>query len=177
MFGLDLGCGEHPAKGYLGIDVRRLSNVKIVADVFKGLPIVDNSVDVIRANHVLEHEGHGRVLAVLKDWYKVLKPGGTIEVNVPNLAYCSALAIAAWLTRRDEAIYRLAHLWGEQDSPYNFHKTGFTSGALKHLLEEAGFKKVRVKAVKAHSYRGFNLGAVTGWFIKGNLQAWGVKPK
>ncbi|MBK8285344.1 MAG: methyltransferase domain-containing protein [Ahniella sp.] len=47
----------------------------------------DESFDLIYASHVLEHfDWRHELPPVLKEWRRVLKPGGELHVSVPDLA-------------------------------------------------------------------------------------------
>src|SRR5438128_2032906 len=52
-----------------------------------------NSIDVIYASHLLEHFEIRKVKDVLANWYSVLKPGGKLIINVPDLDWICL----AWL--------------------------------------------------------------------------------
>lgn len=52
----------------------------------KKLPFDDESADHILASHFLEHLYHDMAIRVLHDWKRVLKPGGTLHLIVPDLA-------------------------------------------------------------------------------------------
>ena len=60
------------------LDIRR-------RDVTKGLPFDDMSVDYIYTSHLLEHLHKEDTMSVLKECYRVLKPGGILRVVVPDL--------------------------------------------------------------------------------------------
>lgn len=82
---LNLGCGDQIMEGYINCDLYdKKADVK--CDV-KQLPFDDNSADYIYiyASHIIEHfdfyEGH----EVLKEWYRVLKPNGTIYIETPDM--------------------------------------------------------------------------------------------
>lgn len=48
-------------------------------------PTADDSVDAIRAAHVMEHIPAGEPrLAVMNEAHRVLRPGGVFEIRVPN---------------------------------------------------------------------------------------------
>jgi predicted SAM-dependent methyltransferase len=48
-------------------------------------PTSDNTVDAIRAAHVMEHIPAGEPrLAVMNEAHRVLRPGGVFEIRVPN---------------------------------------------------------------------------------------------
>lgn len=50
------------------------------------LPFRDNSVDHILCSHFLEHVYPDEARAIVQGFYRVLKPGGTLHVIVPDLA-------------------------------------------------------------------------------------------
>ena len=55
---LNLGSGNRPGdntKGWINIDIDKTCNPDIVRDLDKTLPFDDNSVDYVRASHVIEH--------------------------------------------------------------------------------------------------------------------------
>lgn len=51
------------------------------------LPIGDDTYDLIHAAHVLEHIDHWRVVEALKETLRILKPGGILEVHVPDIRW------------------------------------------------------------------------------------------
>jgi predicted SAM-dependent methyltransferase len=56
-----------------------------VRDLAKGIPHEDASVDAIFSSHMLEHVTPEDALFILSECYRVLKPGGTLRVVVPDL--------------------------------------------------------------------------------------------
>lgn len=46
------------------------------------LPFKDNSQDFVYSSHVLEHIEHSR--AAIKEWFRVIKPGGYLFIVVPH---------------------------------------------------------------------------------------------
>lgn len=49
-------------------------------------PTADQSIDALRASHVMEHIPAGAErIAVMNEAHRVLKPGGTFEVVVPDV--------------------------------------------------------------------------------------------
>ncbi|MFA5793686.1 MAG: methyltransferase domain-containing protein [Candidatus Brocadiia bacterium] len=80
---LDIGCGNKKRDGYTGVDVAKLPGVDIVCDIRQGLPsIKDNSVEEIYCAHVLEHITD--LEAVMKEFHRVLSPGGQLIIRVPH---------------------------------------------------------------------------------------------
>lgn len=54
-------------------------------DIVKGLPIADESVDVVFCSHILEHLALEDFFKALRNTFRILKPGGIFRVVVPNL--------------------------------------------------------------------------------------------
>ena len=82
---LNLGCGEDRKEGYINLDWSPLTNPDVVHDlnVFP-YPFADNELDYIEASHVLEHLD--KPFLVMKEFHRVLKPGGTLHVKVPHFS-------------------------------------------------------------------------------------------
>jgi predicted SAM-dependent methyltransferase len=99
---LHLGCGPCYKEGWVNIDLAQLTPKSVQAwiarkragerqrldlmwDLSRGLPFPDNSVEAIFSEHVLEHFDYGAGLALIKECYRVLKPGGVLRTGVPDL--------------------------------------------------------------------------------------------
>lgn len=68
-------------------------------DVTRGLPFPDDSVDAVYHSHMLEHLDRGAAGALMREVRRVLKPGATQRIVVPDLetvcrAYLSHIAVA-----------------------------------------------------------------------------------
>jgi predicted SAM-dependent methyltransferase len=51
--------------------------------IHRPLPYGDNTVDKIRAEHIIEHTDSVGLIAFLESCYRILKPGGTLRICVP----------------------------------------------------------------------------------------------
>ena len=60
------------------------TNIRI-ADLRKRLPFESDSFDAVYASHVLEHLHRDEASALLKEAYRVLRPGGLCRMLVPDL--------------------------------------------------------------------------------------------
>lgn len=106
---LHLGCGSLVAEGWVNVDyspgarVSRLpvigklakrlgvfgfdwaaSNI-VIHDLRKPLPWGDSSVSAIYTSHTLEHLTRQEGLALLRECWRVLEPGGLMRIVVPDL--------------------------------------------------------------------------------------------
>jgi hypothetical protein len=126
---LNLGSGAQAIPGYINIDH------KFGTEAYPlGYP--DESCDVIRASHVLEHFGHNVIKDVVKNWVSKLKPGGCLRIAVPDLE---------WVTKHyldGEPINVMGILWGAQDYQDNVHLSGFDSELLMEIMVEAGLERI-----------------------------------
>lgn len=81
---LNLGSAYRKLEGFINIDFRPETEPDLCIDVTQGLPYMDNSVDEIWAFDFLEHIPADKVIAVMEDIYRVLKPGGRFETLTPS---------------------------------------------------------------------------------------------
>ena len=116
-------------------------HVDLVADVARLEMIPDQTADLIYASHVLEHFGRWEFRAVLSEWRRVLKPGGTLRLAVPDFAACAKLYYERGLADGLNGLIGL--ICGGQRDGMDYHKMIFDEPFLKHELLGLGFKNIR----------------------------------
>lgn len=87
---INLGCQIHYFEGWTNQDiVGDDPNMKVdmVCDAAH-LPVLDGTVDFIYAGHLVEHYFPNTLRDALKEWHRVLKPGGKIVIVTPD---CGAI--------------------------------------------------------------------------------------
>jgi len=132
---LHLGCGNQHFEGYVNIDWRKTRATNLVCDIRK-LPYPDNSVERIETYHVIEHLPRHDVPKALKEWHRVLVPGGRLVIECPNFDE----AVKEYIEGNEK---RLDNIFGLQRFSGDVHLYGYNFKRLKRLLEEAGFKNVK----------------------------------
>jgi len=135
---LHLGCGKRHIPGYIHIDAVDYPHIDHVATIDNLSFIGDATVDVIYNCHVLEHFKRRDINRVLKEWGRVIKPGGILRISVPNFS-----AICEIYRRYGDIGLVIGPLFGRQDYLYNIHYNVFDFQSLRAQLEEAGFVTVR----------------------------------
>jgi hypothetical protein len=80
---LNLGCGEYRLEGFVNVDAMAFRGVDVVMTV-PPLPWPDGSVSEIYCGHFLEHLERTAATELLGEAYRVLAPGGTIGIVVPD---------------------------------------------------------------------------------------------
>jgi SAM-dependent methyltransferase len=141
---LNLGCGLDIREGYINIDIRKVHPKILVLDLEKELlkPFPDNSAEEIIAKDFVEHLSWRVVEAFLKDCFRVLKSGGRMYIQVPDMEAIAKKVILDPNFKYGELEgWKAISFWvyGAGDYETNFHKTGFTIPTLKKPLESIGF--------------------------------------
>jgi len=147
---LNLCCGDDVRPDYINIDIRKTRPNVLVVDLEKDLLsfIPDGSVVEVIAKDCIEHVSWRRVEDLLKDIYRVLKCGGKLYVQVPDLeAIAKKVILNPDFKYGELEGWRAISYWvyGAQDHPHNFHKAGFTIPTLRKLLESIGFGIIDIR--------------------------------
>lgn len=132
--GLNLGSRNRAIPGFLNLDIDKHEGVDIVGDIADLSRFENESVGEIYASHCIEHLPYHRTLAVLREWHRVLVPGGKLYIAVPDFARAVELY---GLIGLDEWIVRF--LCGDQEYATAYHYNLFDEARLSSLLKEAGF--------------------------------------
>jgi predicted SAM-dependent methyltransferase len=88
---LEVGSGTRPTPGYEHADVNpNLPELDYVCAMHElrqadGTPIPDNTYDDLKATHVPEHAPIRIAMLALREWLRVLKPGGRAHLDTPNI--------------------------------------------------------------------------------------------
>ena len=148
MIRLNLGCGDLIMKGWVNVDLYcELADVK--SDVRK-LPFPDEYADEIYSSHVIEHFHFKEAFEVLKEWRRVLKPGGMITLETPDL-YASCKKFVE--SDNDTRLGLYAHFFSEAwRGPGFYHLFLYTEEQLRWTLEVCEFKNVA--RIRANRYIG-----------------------
>lgn len=132
--GLNLGSRNRAIPDFLSMDCDPHDGVDIVGDISDLSRFADNSVGEIYASHILEHFPHTKTEAVLKEWLRVIEPGGKLYVGVPDFARAieiySVTGLRPWITN---------FLMGDQEYKTAFHYRLFDEESLSFMLRAAGF--------------------------------------
>lgn len=159
MTKLHIGCGPIHLDGWVNIDKERSHDPDIWCDA-EDLDSVmaagkrlfdDNSVDLVFGCHFLEHLPWPSVVEIfLSSTHKILKPGGTMRIVVPDLMKVAKMYV------RGEAlkdIYGIDFPIVGPDCPATRfmafargweHTVLFDERLLTMLMEQAGFVNIRV---------------------------------
>ncbi len=148
---LNLGCGDKILPGYVNVDVAETRAGKrpdVLCDLHALVPFESDSVDEILSVHVVEHFWRWEVADVLGEWLRVLRPGGRMVLECPNLA----AACEAFLADMDagsgpgpEGQRTMWVFYGDPRwrDPLMVHRWGYTPNSLAALMRDAGLVNIR----------------------------------
>jgi SAM-dependent methyltransferase len=157
---LHVGCGPQTKAGLKGFkhddwneirfDIDASVNPDIVGTLTDMSRVETASMDALYSSHNIEHLFPHEVPVALKEFHRVLKPGGFVVLTCPDLqSVCQAVAQDQLLEPLYDSpagpISAIDILFGHrgyiaQGNHYMAHKCGFTFKALCGTFAEAGFK-------------------------------------
>ncbi|MFA6971367.1 MAG: methyltransferase domain-containing protein [Gallionella sp.] len=135
---LNLGCGDMLLGGFTNIDLYN-PKADVRCDV-KSLPFEDESVELIYSSHVIEHFHFFEIWDVLLEWKRVLKKGGILEIETPDLLASCKRFVEASEQERIGLLY--AHFFSCPWEDGQWHKFLFTESQLRWTLDKLGFKNI-----------------------------------
>lgn len=144
---LHLGCGTVRLEGWVNIDLET-PEADIHLDITRGLPLPDASARLVYHEHLMEHITIDEAIRCLRDWLRLLEPGGVLRIATPDLAYVVERYGADW---RNQAWLRLPEYafiqtpaemlntsmrwWG--------HQYLYDEEELRRRMGDAGFAPIR----------------------------------
>jgi ubiquinone/menaquinone biosynthesis C-methylase UbiE len=159
---LHVGCGskvnkppaEFGAYKEVRLDCNRMVQPDILASVVAMPMIEDGTHDGVFASHVLEHLFAHEAAMALSEFFRILRPGGKVLIQVPDLQTIGGRLAC---DKADEAVYTSAigyitpldMLYGHRGSIgagnlFMGHRMGYTQSILSKALRHAGFDSIEV---------------------------------
>lgn len=135
---LNIGSGQRPfqqSEGWTNLDCvsRDGQRPDVIADA-RHIPYPDSSASLCVLHHVVEHFGCGEADGVVKECYRVLRPGGSLLVFVPNMKVLASRWVAGAIS---DFIFFVNAYGAYQGEEGDRHKWGYTQGGLLKYLEES----------------------------------------
>lgn len=168
---LNVGGGSKNLSGFVNIDFVKHDTVEreIRANINDLTFVPDESIAHIHTNHVVEHLTCDELVAQLKEYFRILKPGGILSLRCPNaLGVCYGFWFDVVPERNREEFVRLGFppdeefhnqadgwyhkdfhglfhwLYADTGNPANEHKNILTPSMMKNYLIGAGFEVLKM---------------------------------
>ena len=136
---LYLGAGKDHKDGFINVDIVDFPGIDLVADVTKGLPFSDSSVDHVCTRDMMEHLPQESKVPVINEIWRVLKDGGTMEHYIPNAGsrndFGSPSHLSHWNLQQFEHFDLDSYRY-----PLDHDYEGFIGGFRKVLAEEVNWR-------------------------------------
>jgi len=129
---LNLGAGDTSIDGFVNIDRK-------TGDEVYPLNYSDDSVDEIRASHILEHFDYadGENLIVLKHWFDKLKPGGVMKIAVPDFDF-----VCRSYTEKTP-INTVGYIMGGHTDINDYHRSIYDKAVLTEMMTKVGLTEIQ----------------------------------
>ncbi len=178
---LEIGPGPRRLPGFETLNVVGGRNVDYIADASQRLPFADRTFDLIHASHIIEHIPWYQTANALREWVRVLKSGGRLEVWTPDGLKIARAFVAAedegslefhadgwWRFNesKDPCVWMSGRCFsygdgtGRADHP-NWHYALLSERHLRNLMTNAGLIDIRTLEradVRGHDHGWINLG-------------------
>jgi predicted SAM-dependent methyltransferase len=136
--------GRVRTSGWEVLDAIPAPWVDHVADAEHLVGFPDNTFEQIYASHVLEHfDYNGQLQDTLKEWWRVLQPGGTLYVSVPDLDILARLFLDRTMLSVEDRYLVMRMIFGGHIDEYDYHLAGLNEEFLRKFLHDAGFTGMR----------------------------------
>jgi predicted SAM-dependent methyltransferase len=162
---INVGCGGRRIPGYIGVDAVERSGADLIAPANK-IPLGDGCADEVLAVHLVEHLVPWDLHETLQEWFRLLKPGGSLILEMPDLIKCCKNIIDGRM-RGGKHPDQLG-MWGlfgddRYQDPYMLHRWSYTFKTLEPKVAAVGFVKIVERPTIFHpagrDFRDFRLEA------------------
>jgi len=137
---IEIGGGENPLyPKYAQVDIRKLPKIKYNNDA-RALPFPSDSISTIATSYMLPCLNKHEAERALREWFRVLKPGGRLEIHVPDLEQI----MRNFISTKDEKL--LTEIYGSQEDELSSFKYSWNFQTLERLLSRVNF--VRLGMIK-----------------------------
>jgi predicted SAM-dependent methyltransferase len=136
--------GQARADGWEILDANPGPGVDHVGNANDLSRFPDQTFAEIYASHVLEHLDYtGELARALRDWWRVLAPGGRLYVSVPDMDTLARMFLDTQGLSEQDRFFVMRMMFGGHVDRYDYHVAGLNEEFLRGFLAAAGFVSIR----------------------------------
>lgn len=141
---INVGCGRHVLDGWVNVDMEVSQKAARPPEILASaaaISLPDACADEVMAIHVLEHFYRWEVAGVLAEWHRLLKPGGQLTLELPDILKCARNLIKLAAAGADADQMAMWGLYGDPGTANQLmcHRWGWHPATLQAELQAAGF--------------------------------------
>jgi predicted SAM-dependent methyltransferase len=137
---IHLACGKRYIPGWIHVDIDDYPHIDHRHSIDKLPMFEDDIADLVYSSHVMAYWDRFDIQDVLKEWKRVLKPGGVLRLSTPDFEK----VIEVYGKYRDlSLLYGFLYGRYETDTGPVYYRTTYDYATLEKTLLEAGFSSVR----------------------------------
>lgn len=161
---LNIGAGNKNIPGWLSVDADPATKPDILGTALS-IPLPDESASTVMAIHLLEHLHQWEAEPALREWFRLLAPGGLLILEMPDfLKFCKNIADGVVGRKHPDQMGMWPAYGDPRDkNPLMCHKWAYWFDSLKPLVESIGFRSVKELPTQFHAigrdHRDFRLEA------------------
>ena len=155
---VNFACGKQTWDGWYCIDAVQSADATRPVDLLhrfsferdrliNPLPLEADSVDELHSYHFIEHLYAWEAPAVVREFRRIIRPGGRLVLELPNLEKACSNFLQG--KKAQDGLWRLYGDPGFME-PLMCHKWGYTKASLMALLRDNGFPSVLFAKPKTH---------------------------
>ncbi|MFA6063881.1 MAG: methyltransferase domain-containing protein [Gallionella sp.] len=153
---INVGCGKRTDPDWWNCDVQQDPDASQPLDAIcdaRSIPLPNECADVVQAIHLFEHLYRWEIDSALAEWRRLLKPKGTLILELPNLVKCCQNYLSGRV-RGGKEPDQLSR-WGIYGDPrtgnhWMNHRWGYSPAELIDILHARGFVKAKEHATQFH---------------------------
>jgi ubiquinone/menaquinone biosynthesis C-methylase UbiE len=160
MTKLNIGSGVVRKPGYVSID-KYESKADVKAAAHELSMYANGSIEEVLSSHMVEHLPPDEFELALREWHRVLKPGGKLVIRCPNFE----VYVKEFIERDDDYRYGkdgsgskawgLINIFGHQTGGAGYlTRSGFSVERFQRVLPQFGFRITRCEVMQTREKRG-----------------------
>jgi predicted SAM-dependent methyltransferase len=145
---LNVGCGFNPKDNFINLNYEWNPGIDICWDITaERIPLPSDSLEGVYTEHCLEHIPFEKCVETVKEFYRLLKPGGTVRIIVPD----GQIYFDLYQAKKTDKSVQLPYAENEETPAISINRIfrghghlfiyDFETFAL--LLQKAGFRDIK----------------------------------